>query len=153
MDGGINGGLIQANKEVVRRGVSASDKTIAADIARRDGGSKRKSRGKIQAEAMKNLKIQQGNSSIHEITSRAFSTWGRWEDHKLNETVCGTRVKIILTDPLKLVNPGVQAAYVDVLMGGVCLADQWRTPKVALSVKAVMRIPSPCDPTAGWPKC
>ena len=43
VDGGIIAGLTQADKEIKRRGANASAITIAADIARKVGGGRRKS--------------------------------------------------------------------------------------------------------------
>jgi hypothetical protein len=74
----------------------------------------------VQAETVQNLKNTQGKLCIHAATERAYKTWGGYQGLGAKETVFEKRVKLLLDNPLKLVNPSVQAAYNRVLMGGAC---------------------------------
>jgi hypothetical protein len=95
VNGGIVGGLLQANKEVIKKGASASARTIAEDRARKDGAAKKKkTQGKIQAETVKKkLKNKQGDYSIYETTAKAFKTWGGYQALVTKEPVFEKKVK------------------------------------------------------------
>jgi hypothetical protein len=94
VNGGVVGGLLHANKEVIKKGASASARTIAEDRARKDGtAKKKKTQGKIQAETVKNLTKKQGNYSIYETTAKALKTWGGYQALVTKEPVFEKRVK------------------------------------------------------------
>ena len=66
---------------------------------------------------------------MYETTARAFKTWGGYQALNTKETVFEKRVKTMPDDPLKLVNPCVQAAYVRVLMGGTCTGSAMKNSR------------------------
>ena len=119
IDGGILGGLIQAKEKVKFKGAGACKKNIASDRNKRNSTGK-KTPGEVQAEVVKNLKQLEGKVIFYDIASRAYKRWGGWEILKIKSCNFEKHLKTVLGDPLKLVNPGVHASYVKVLMGGTC---------------------------------
>ena len=97
---------------------------------------------------VKNLKQLEGKVSFYDIASRAYKRWGGWEVLKIKSFNFEKRLQAVRDDPLKLVNLGVHAAYVKVLMGGTCTGYAMKDGKSCIICKGIHG-----DECRKWPYC
>ena len=102
----------------------------------------------MQSEVVKNLKKQEGKRSFLDIASKAYNAWGVWQLLKKKSFNFEKRLQTVLEDPLKLVNSGVHAAYVKVLLGGTCTGHAMKDGKNCIICKGTN-----ADECKKWPYC
>ena len=77
------------------------------------------------------------------IVKIAYSIYSKYSIYNFEK-----RLQMVLEDPLKLVNPGVHASYVKVLMGGTCTGYAMKDGKNCIICKGIHG-----DECRKWPYC